>query len=71
MTKPIITLMNFLLEILLILILLIVFFLANAQGLRLDQISAFENESVTDAYVDIGNTFGYPHQQAFLGMNHL
>ena len=43
------------------------FFLANAQGLRLDQISAFENESVTDAYVDIGNTFGYPHQQAFLG----
>jgi hypothetical protein len=43
------------------------FFLANAQGLRLDQISAFENESITDAYVDIGNTFGYPHQQAFLG----
>ena len=43
------------------------YFLANAQGLRLDQISAFENESITDAYVDIGNTFGYPHQQAFLG----
>jgi len=43
------------------------FFLANAQGLRLDQISAFEDESITDAYVDIGNTFGYPHQQAFLG----
>ncbi len=43
------------------------FFLANAQGLRLDQISAFENESITDAYVDIGNTFGYPHQQAFFG----
>jgi len=43
------------------------FFLANAQGSRLDQISAFENESITDAYVDIGNTFGYPHQQAFLG----
>ena len=43
------------------------YFLANAQGLRLDQISAFENETITDAYVDIGNTFGYPHQQAFLG----
>ncbi len=43
------------------------YFLANAQGLRLDQISAFEDESITDAYVDIGNTFGYPHQQAFLG----
>ncbi len=43
------------------------YFLANAQGLRLDQISAFDNETITDAYVDIGNTFGYPHQQAFLG----
>ncbi len=43
------------------------YFLANAQGLRLDQISAFENETITEAYVDIGNTFGYPHQQAFLG----
>ena len=43
------------------------YFLANAQGLRLDQISAFDNETITDAYVDIWNTFGYPHQQAFLG----
>jgi len=39
----------------------------NADGLRLDQISAFENESITDAYVDIGNVYGYGHQQAFLG----
>tara|TARA_Y100000991_G_C21973303_1_gene350730 strand:- start:38 stop:1594 length:1557 start_codon:yes stop_codon:yes gene_type:complete len=43
------------------------YFLNNAQGLRLDQISAFQGESITDAYVDIGNTFGYAHQQAFLG----
>ncbi|NND53318.1 MAG: transporter [Flavobacteriaceae bacterium] len=43
------------------------YFLANAQGLRLDQISAFEGESYTDAYGDIGATFGYQHQQAFLG----
>ena len=43
------------------------YFLANAQGLRFDRISAFEDELITDAYVDIGNTFGYPHQQAFLG----
>jgi len=43
------------------------YFLNNAQGLRLDQISAFENETITDAYVDIGNTYGYAHQQAFLG----
>ena len=43
------------------------YFLNNAEGLRLDQISAFENESITDAYVDIGNIYGYAHQQAFLG----
>ena len=43
------------------------YFLNNAQGLRLDQISAFENESITEAYVDIGNVYGYSHQQAFLG----
>jgi len=45
------------------------YFLNNAEGLRLDQISAFENESITDAYVDIGNVYGYGHQQAFLVMN--
>ncbi len=43
------------------------YFLNNADGLRLDQISAFENESISDAYVDIGNVYGYGHQQAFLG----
>ena len=43
------------------------YFLNNADGLRLDQISAFENESITDAYIDIGNVYGYGHQQAFLG----
>ena len=43
------------------------YFLNNAEGLRLDQISAFENESITDAYIDIGNVYGYSHQQAFLG----
>ena len=43
------------------------YFLQQAQGLRLDQISLFEGETVTDAYGDIGATFGYPHQQAFLG----
>ena len=43
------------------------YFLNNAQGLRLDQISAFENETITEAYVDIGNVYGYAHQQAFLG----
>ena len=43
------------------------YFLNNAEGLRLDQISAFEGESITDAYVDIGNFYGFSHQQAFLG----
>lgn len=43
------------------------YFLANAQGLRLDEISAFDGESFTDAYGDIGASFGYQHQQAFLG----
>ena len=38
------------------------YFLNNAQGLRLDQISAFENETITEAYVDIGNIYGYAHQ---------
>ncbi|NND11883.1 MAG: transporter [Flavobacteriaceae bacterium] len=43
------------------------YFLANAQGLRLDEISAFPGESISDAYLDIGEIFGYTHQQAFLG----
>lgn len=43
------------------------YFLANAQGLRLDEISAFPDESIDDAYSDIGSSFGYAHQQAFLG----
>lgn len=43
------------------------YFLANAQGLRLDEISAFSGESITDAYGDIGSSFGFANQQAFLG----
>ena len=43
------------------------YFLENAQGLRLDQISAFEGESYTQAYAAIGNIYGYQNQQAFLG----
>ena len=43
------------------------YFLNNANGLRLDQISAFDGESITDAYIDIGNIYGFSHQQAFLG----
>lgn len=43
------------------------YFLDYAQGLRLDEISAFDGESISDAYGDIGATLGYANQQGFLG----
>lgn len=43
------------------------YFLAFAQGLRLDEISALPDESFTDAYSEIGSVYGFGHQQAFLG----
>lgn len=43
------------------------YFLQNAQGLRLDEISAFAGESDADAYAEIGNAYGFSNQQAFLG----
>ncbi len=43
------------------------YFISNAQGLRLDEISAFSDETYSEAYGDIGSAFGYSHQQAFLG----
>ena len=43
------------------------YFLENAQGLRLDEIIALPGESIDDAYSDIGATFGFANQQAFLG----
>ncbi|QCE41979.1 OmpP1/FadL family transporter [Psychroserpens sp. NJDZ02] len=43
------------------------YFLSNAQGLRLDEISAFPGESTSDAYSGIGSAYGYGNQQAFLG----
>ncbi|MGJ5642361.1 outer membrane protein transport protein [Formosa sp. S-31] len=43
------------------------YFLENAQGLRLDQISALANESYSQAYAEIGRLYNSQHQQAFLG----
>ena len=43
------------------------YFLNYADGVRLGDISLIGNESITDAYSDIGNVFGFAHQQAFLG----
>ncbi|MGS2726750.1 OmpP1/FadL family transporter [Psychroserpens sp. BH13MA-6] len=43
------------------------YFLAYAQGQRLDEISAFPGESIQNAYNEIGSFYGYGNQQAFLG----
>ena len=43
------------------------YFLNQAQGLRLDEISAFPGESFSSAYSGIGSAYGYRNQQAFLG----
>ncbi len=43
------------------------YFLNYADGKRLDEISSLSGESLSDAYLDIGNTYGFAHQQAFLG----
>ncbi len=43
------------------------YFLNNAQGLRLDEISALPGETTSEAYAGIGSAFGYVNQQAYLG----
>ncbi len=43
------------------------YFLDYANGLRLGEISALPGESYSQAYREIGNFYGYGHQQAFLG----
>ena len=43
------------------------YFLENAQGKRLDEISVLQGETVSEAYAAIGNLYGFEHQQALLG----
>jgi len=43
------------------------YFYDYADGKRLDEISAFDGESLSNAYFEIGNNYGFEHQQAFLG----
>ena len=43
------------------------YFLGYAQGLRLDQISALNDESLSTAYSEINRLYGFGNQQAFLG----
>jgi len=43
------------------------YFLDYAQGLRLDEISALDGETLGQAYGEIGSAFGFTNQQAFLG----
>lgn len=45
------------------------YFLQNANGLQLGDISALEGETISQAYADIGSSYGYRNQQAFLGYN--
>ncbi|AXT19283.1 transporter [Flavobacteriaceae bacterium AU392] len=42
------------------------YFLANAQGLRLDEISVLDGETFDEAYGEIGSIFGFRNQQALL-----
>ena len=43
------------------------YFHAYANGRRLDQISALDGETLSQAYSEIGSIYGFGHQQAFLG----
>lgn len=43
------------------------YFLSYAQGIRLDQMSALDNESLSTAYSEINRLYGFGNQQAFLG----
>jgi len=43
------------------------YFSGFANGLPLGEISALDGETLTAAYADIGASFGFGHQQAFLG----
>lgn len=43
------------------------YFSDNANGLPLGDISTMPNETINDAYADIGSAFGFRYQQAFLG----
>lgn len=43
------------------------YFLNNAQGLNVGDISPINGQSYSDAYADIGSVFGVQNQQAFLG----
>lgn len=42
-------------------------FYANNNNKRLDEISALEGETISEAYSEIGSIYGFGHQQAFLG----
>jgi len=43
------------------------YFLSQANGLQFQDIQILPGEYIEEAYLDIGSTYGYQHQQAFLG----
>ena len=47
------------------------YFLSNSENLRLDQISAYEDESISQAYAEIGSYFGYAHSSIFRILFHI
>lgn len=43
------------------------YFKNNADGVPLEQLEVFENENITDRYIDLGHGYGYAAQQGLLG----
>lgn len=43
------------------------YFANNAQGIPLNELEVFSGENVTDRYIDLGYSHGFPAQQALLG----
>jgi hypothetical protein len=43
------------------------FFRNNAEGVPLEELEVFENENITDRYIDLGHSYGYAAQLGLLG----
>lgn len=43
------------------------YFLAFANGIQFGRIKTYDNETLSESYEYLGNNFGFPSQQAFLG----
>src|SRR5690606_25430307 len=43
------------------------YFINNAQGVPLEELEVFSDENITDRYIDLGYSYGFPGQQGLLG----